>query len=101
MKNAGLPRQAKSLVTASCHTSLRFDEVAANVRRSFGSRGGGVRQDVLITEDAVKSFERVEDQDACVAYEEAKEQRVGKKKKDSAPKRGGQSEGERAATEWF
>ena len=52
MNNALLPRQEKSLVMASNHKSLKFEEVAANMRRLFGSRGGGSRQDVLTTEEA-------------------------------------------------
>ena len=55
--NAGLPRQAKSLVMAGRHKSLKFDEILANARRSFGSLGGGGRQDVLITEEAVGPLE--------------------------------------------
>ena len=57
MDNAGLPRKEKSLVMASNHKSLESGEVAANMRRSLGSRGGGGRQDVLITEEAVRTSE--------------------------------------------
>ena len=42
----------KSLTMASTRKSLEFEEVAANTRRFFGSRGGGSRQDVLTTEEA-------------------------------------------------
>ena len=39
MRNAGVPRQDKSLSTACSHKSLKFEGVAANLRRLFGSRG--------------------------------------------------------------
>ena len=87
--NAGLPRQAKSLVMAGRHKSLKFDEILANARRSFGSLGGGGRQDVLITEEAVGPLESDGGQDPRVAYKKAKKQGAGKKKKDGVPKRGG------------
>ena len=45
MNNAGLPRKEESLVMAIRHKSLKSKDVAANARRSFGSRGGGGRQD--------------------------------------------------------
>ena len=39
MDNAAVPRHAKSLVMARCQKSLRFEDVSANLRRLFGSRG--------------------------------------------------------------
>ena len=47
--NTALSRQEKSLVLASCHKSLRFDDASASMRRLFGSRGSGGRQDALLT----------------------------------------------------
>ena len=50
------PGRGTTLVMASSRRSLMLHEVAANVRRLFGSRGGGGRQDVLITEEAFRPF---------------------------------------------
>ena len=77
MNNAGLPRQEKSPVAASSHKSLKFEDAAANMRRLFGSRGGGSRQNVRITEEAVGPLGGDEDQEACVAYKKAKKQAMG------------------------
>ena len=52
MHNAGLPRQEKSPAMASSRRNLRFAEAAANMRRLFGSRGGGGRQEAWIPEEA-------------------------------------------------
>ena len=54
MGNAALFRHGKSLVIASCRKSLRFEDASAKTPRLFGSRGGGSRQDALITEEAVE-----------------------------------------------
>ena len=59
------------------------------MRRLFGSRGSGGRQDALIPEKAVEPAESSEDEDACVAYEKAKKHGANKKKKDGSPKRSG------------
>ena len=48
MQNAGHPRREKSPVSASSQESPKFEDVAANLRRLFGSRGGSI----LVTEDA-------------------------------------------------
>ena len=52
-------------------------------------RDVGSRQDVLITEVAVGPMESDEELDACAANKKAKKKRVGQKKKDGVPKRGG------------
>ena len=57
MNIAGLPRKEKSLVTASCRESLASDDVVADTRALLGSRGGGGRRNVLITEEAVDPSE--------------------------------------------
>ena len=49
MCTAGLPLHEKSWIMASCHKSLKFEDAPANMRRLFGSRGGGRRQDALFT----------------------------------------------------
>ena len=59
-------RQDKSLALASSHKNLKFEGVAADMRRLFGSRGGGSRQDVSITEEADGPSESEKDQEACV-----------------------------------
>ena len=51
MNNAGLPRREKSLVIASCYKGLRFEDLSANMRRRFGSRGRGSRQDAPFSEE--------------------------------------------------
>ena len=43
VNTAGLPRQKKPPALAGCRRSLKSGEVAANMRRSFGSRGGSRR----------------------------------------------------------
>ena len=57
MNNAGLPKQEKSLIMASSLKRLRFEDASANMRRVFGSCGGGGGQDVLLTEWTVKAEE--------------------------------------------
>ena len=64
MNVAGLSRREKSLAMSSSQKSLKFDEVAANMRRLYGSRGGSGRRGVLITEEAVGPEGSGEDQDA-------------------------------------
>ena len=89
MHNAALPRQEVSLVMASSRERLKFEEVAANMRRLFGSRSRIGRQYALITEEAVGPLESGGDLDALSAYNKAKRQGVGKKKKNGGPERGG------------
>ena len=71
---------------ASGRRSLEFEEVAGNLRRLSGSRGGGSRQDVLITEEAVGPLGSDEDQEACVAYRKANNQGAGRKRKNARRK---------------
>ena len=52
MGNAGSPRQEKSLVMASSRKSLKFEKVAANMRRLLGSRGECSRRDAQISGEA-------------------------------------------------
>ena len=84
MNNVGLTRRGKSLMMASCQKSLKFEKVAANTRRLFGSRGNGGLQAVLITEEAVEPCEGDGDKDTCVAYKKAGRREVGTKKEDGA-----------------
>ena len=89
MNHAGLFRQEQSLVTASCHKSLKFEDVAANAQRLCGSCGGGGRQDALFTEEAAGSLEIDKDLEALAACKKVKKRGVGKKKKDGHPTRVG------------
>ena len=47
MRNAALTKNEKTLVLASLQDTLAFPEVSAQMRRVFGPRGYGSRQDVL------------------------------------------------------
>ena len=80
MHNAGLPRQEKSPVMASSRKSLKFLDVAANMRSSFGSCGGGGRQDVLIRGEADGPL-------VCDKYHEARVKCKKSKKPGVGPKR--------------
>ena len=64
MRNAGLPRQEKSRVTASSHKCLKFEGAAASTRRVLGSRGGSGRQNALVSEEALGHSERSDDLEA-------------------------------------
>ena len=68
-------------MTASSHKSLEFEEVAANARRLFGSRGGASRQDVLTAETADGPLENKKGQEACTSNKKAEKQGVGRKGK--------------------
>ena len=59
------------------------------MRRLFGQRGEGGRQDALSTDEAVGPLESDEDFDASAAYKKAKKQGAGEKEKDGFPDRGG------------
>ena len=99
--DAALSRKGKSLVMASSHKSLKFDEASANMRRLFGSRGGSGRIDALITGEAVGPLGNDGDLGACLANKKAEEHGVGQKKKDGVPIRGGDKvRGDRADIEW-
>ena len=89
MRNAELSRYGKPLFLASCREGLKFEDASANMRRLFGSRGGGSRQDALSTAEAVEPRASDEDLDASAAYRKAKKLGAGKKKKDALPKSGG------------
>ena len=84
---AALSRHEKSLVMASCHRSLRFEDASANIRRPSGSRGSGSRQDALLTEEEADPHASEEDLDILMAYRKAEKQGAGKKKKEG-PKKG-------------
>ena len=49
----------------------------ANMRRFFGSRGSGCRQDALLTEETVEPRGSDEELDALAAYRRAKKQGAG------------------------
>ena len=89
MSYAGVPRQEKSLVMASSHKSLKFEDASANMRRLSGSRGGKGRKDVLLAEAADGPLGSDEDLEAWTAYRMAQKKGASKSKKDGAPKRGG------------
>ena len=72
VRNAGLSRQEKSLVLASGQRGLKFVDVAANMRRLFGSCDGANRQGVLVTVDADGSLGGDRDQEARATYGRAK-----------------------------
>ena len=57
-----------------------FVEAAANMRRLFGSRGEGSRQDVLIAEEADGPLVREKEQEACAPNKQANEQTSGEDK---------------------
>ena len=73
MSYAGVPRQEKSLVMASSHKSLKFEDASANMRRLFGSRGVKGRHDVLLAVEADGPLE------ACMANRKAKQNGASKK----------------------
>ena len=101
LQNAGLSRQEKSLALASSQKSLTFMGVAASMRRLFGSRGGAIRQNVLITQDVEGPFGRESDQGARATYKKAKKQGVGQKRRDGFPNvSGGEAYGGRPDHEW-
>ena len=85
MHSAAPSRCEQTPVIASSRRSLGFMGVAANLRRFSGSRGGGSRQDVLITEEAVGPLGSDEDQEACVAYKKVGKEGLGQKRKDGPP----------------
>ena len=89
MNYAGLLRQEEPLAMASCHKSLQFEDASATTRRLFGLRGGGGRQDALLTEEAVGSLAIDEDLEDLAAYKKAKKQGAGRKKEDGLPRQGG------------
>ena len=69
---------------ASSHKSLKFEEVAANMRRYFGSRGSGSRPDALITEETARPSEG-DDQEARAAYKKKEETRGGSEEEGPPP----------------
>ena len=52
IRNAARSHEEQSSVLASTRRSPKFTDVAATMRRLFGSCGGAARHDILITEDA-------------------------------------------------
>ena len=88
MNNAVLSRRGKSLVMASRRKSSKFEDALANIRRLFGSRRGGTRQDALFTEEVLGPLASDEDSDALAAFRQEEKRGAGEKKKDSSPKRG-------------
>ena len=87
--NAGLPRQEKSPMMAGNRRSPMFEEVAANVRRLFGSRGGGSRNSAMVTEEANGPLESDKDPEACASYKKSKKRGASQKRKDGFPNSGG------------
>ena len=61
-------------------------DVAANMRRLFGSWGGAFRQDVLVTGDADGPLGADGDQEARVTYMQAEERWVHQKRREGVPK---------------
>ena len=89
MENAALSRHEQSLVMAICRRSLRFEDASANMRRLFGSRGGGSRQDDLFSGEAAEPRASDGHLDVLAAYRKAKKQGAGRKKGGGPPERGG------------
>ena len=56
---------------ASSQKSLKSANVAANLRRLFGFRGGAICQDALVTEDADGYLGGDRDQEVCATYKKA------------------------------
>ena len=101
LDNAAPPRHEKSLVRASCHKSLKFEDASANMQRLFGSRGSGRRQDDLLTEEAVEPRVSDEDLDVLAAYGKAKKPRGGGEVNGWPTKKGrGQGQRRWTITEW-
>ena len=100
MDDAALSRHEELLVMASCRECLKFEDVSANMRRLFGSRGGGSRQDALSAEVTAESLGSDEDLDILAAYRKANKQGAGKVEGPSAKGRG---QGQRGLTnpEWI
>ena len=86
MQNAGHYRQEKSLARASSQKSLKLVDVAANMRRLFGSCGRAARRDILATEAADGPLGGDGDQEACATYKQAKTQGVGQKRREGVPR---------------
>ena len=76
---------------ASSQKSLKFADAAANMRRLFGSRGGAVRKDVLVTEDVDRPWGGDGDREACVTYQQAERQGAGPKRRGVEVNGGGQT----------
>ena len=70
--NAGTPRQEKSLLMAGSPKSLKVIEVAADMRKLFGSRGGAGRQDVSTKGETNGHLVNSRDRGACATYRKAK-----------------------------
>ena len=66
---------------ASCQKSRQLEAASANMRRLFGPRGSGSRQDALLTEEAAESHVSDEDLDISAAYEEGPPKKGGDKVK--------------------
>ena len=62
---------------ASSRKSVKLVEAAAHMRRLFGSRGGGSRQDVPITEEADGPLGSDKDQEARETSKKAQKQLAG------------------------
>ena len=79
MQHAGFYRRKKPLVLAGGQKSLKCVDVAANMRRLFGSCGGASRQNVPVTEDGDESLGGDRDQEARATCKKAKKQGAGQK----------------------
>ena len=93
MANAALSRHDKTSFIAICYKSLRFEGASANMRREYGSRGSGSRQDALLTEEAVGPRASDEDLDILAAYRKPKNKGWGRKRRMVLEKSGGRAKG--------
>ena len=84
-----LSRREKPLVAASCRKSLKFWAASANMRRLFGLRGGGSRQDASFTEEAAGPSASDEDLDALAACGKAKDKGRVRKRGAASPNAAG------------
>ena len=88
MQNAAMSGREKSLATASVQGGLEFLDVAKQMRRLFGARGGVASQDLLLAAVAYLSLNSAKDNDAWVVYGKAKKQSGRRSKGESRARTG-------------
>ena len=96
MRDAALSENEKSLALASIRSTVAFPEVASQMRRLFGPRGGAARQDVLVAADLDAASEE-EDFARCAGYCKAKKGKGKRGEVSVAVKLGGASNRRRDA----
>ena len=86
MQDAALSRQEKSLVLRGAQGGFGSSDVAQKMRRSFRPCVGAARRGVLVAEYAVMPPGSDKDNEARVAYGQAKKRIDMKRKAESAPR---------------